>query len=94
MTIPDYIDNAKNNTLENVLKTIIEDHHQLNLDIATGFFRIEAWLRLEAAMNQLNSFRLLIGRDPAIRPAESDRIDLIKYFKRTLQQQLGNENVR
>jgi hypothetical protein len=33
---------------------------------ATGFFRIEAWLRLEEAMNRLTSFRLLIGRDPIL----------------------------
>jgi len=87
MNLPDYIDN-KNYTLESVLATIIEDNNQLTLDIATGFFRIEAWLRLESPMNKLNSLRLLIGRDPAIRPAESDRIDLLKYYRRTLQQQL------
>lgn len=91
MPIPDYIDN-QNHTLEKVLKSIIEEHHQLTLDIATGFFRIEAWLRLKAAMNQLNSFRLLIGRDPTIRPAESDRIDLVRYFRREIQQQLEQEN--
>ncbi len=92
--LPDYIDN-KTHTLESVLATIIEDNNQLTLDIATGFFRIEAWLRLESPMNKLNSLRLLIGRDPAIRPAESDakgtlraRIDLLKYYRRTLQQQL------
>lgn len=85
--LPDYIDN-KTHTLQSVLATIIEDNNQLTLDIATGFFRIEAWLRLESPMNKLNSLRLLIGRDPAIRPAESDRIDLLKYYKRSLQQQL------
>lgn len=85
--LPDYIDN-KTHTLQSVLATIIEDNNQLTLDIATGFFRIEAWLRLESPMNKLNSLRLLIGRDPAIRPAESDHIDLLKYYKRSLQQQL------
>ncbi|MTF37501.1 helicase-related protein [Cyanobacterium aponinum] len=85
--LPDYIDN-KTHTLQSVLATIIEDNNQLTLDIATGFFRIEAWLRLESPMNKLNSLRLLIGRDPAIRPAESDRIDLLKFYKRSLQQQL------
>ncbi|WP_017293554.1 helicase-related protein [Geminocystis herdmanii] len=87
MNLPDYIDN-KNYTLESVLAIIIEDNNQLTLDIATGFFRIEAWISLESPMNKLNSLRLLIGRDPAIRPAENDRIDLLKYYRKTLQQQL------
>ncbi|MBL1211690.1 phospholipase D-like domain-containing protein, partial [Geminocystis sp. GBBB08] len=87
MIIPDYIDN-QHCSLESVLATIIEDNNQLTLDIVTGFFRIEAWLRLESPMNKLNSLRLLIGRDPAIRPAESDRIDLLRYYRKTLQKQL------
>ncbi|MEA5579816.1 hypothetical protein VB620_00495 [Nodularia harveyana UHCC-0300] len=77
MPLPDYIDN-RTHILQAVLKTIIKDERQLTLDIATGFFRIEAWVRLEAAMNQLTDFHLLLGRDPTIRPAKSDRIDLIR----------------
>lgn len=88
--LPDYIDN-RTHTLQAVLKTIIKDENQLTLDIATGFFRIEAWVRLEAAMNQLTSFRLLLGRDPTIRPGESDRIDLIRYFKKNIQEELENQ---
>lgn len=87
MPIPDYIDNSTH-TLESILKQLIEEHHQLTLDIATGFFCIEAWLRLEEAMKSLTRFRLLIGRDPTIRPAESDHIDLVKQFRRILKQQL------
>ncbi|HLP87678.1 MAG TPA: helicase-related protein [Nostocaceae cyanobacterium] len=90
MSLPDYIDN-QTYTLETALKTIIEADNQLILDIATGFFRIEAYLRLEAAMNKLTSLRLLLGRDPSIRPAESDRIDLIRYFKKHIQQELEQE---
>jgi superfamily II DNA or RNA helicase len=90
MHLPDYIDNSTH-TLESILKQLIENENQHNLDIATGFFRIEAWLRLEEAMNRLTSFRLLIGRDPAIRPAESDRIDLIRYFRKNIQEQLEDE---
>jgi len=56
-------------TLEAILKQLIKNQHQLTLDIATGFSRIEAWLRLEDAMNQLAGLRLLIGRDPAMRPS-------------------------
>jgi len=49
MPLPDYIDNSTH-TLETILKQLIEDENQHILDIATGFFRIEAWLRLEETM--------------------------------------------
>jgi hypothetical protein len=49
MPIPDYIDNSTH-TLESILKQLIEDENQHILEIATGFFRIEAWQRLEKSM--------------------------------------------
>ena len=76
MLLPNYIDNSPSNKLQTIL------------DIAIGFFRIEAWVKLEPEMNQLTSLRLLIGRDPTIRPAESDRIDLIRDFKENIQKGL------
>ena len=84
MQLPDYIDN-QNHTLEFILKKLIETHNERNLDIATGYFRIEAWLKLEDAMNQLTQLRLLIGRDPTILAAERDRIDLVKFFRKDIQ---------
>ncbi len=93
MPIHDYVDNSQY-TLESILKQLIEEENQHILDIATGFFRIEAWLRLEESMNYLSSFRLLIGRDPTIRPAESDRIDLIRYFRKSVQEQLEGESFK
>lgn len=84
MTLPDYIDNDKH-TLEAVLRELIQRDRQTCLDIATGFFRIEAWARLEQPFNQLTSLRLLIGRDPTIQPAERSRIDLQKYYRREQQ---------
>ncbi len=92
MPLPDYIDNSKNSpNLQDILNTIIKDEKQLTLDIASGFFRIEAWVRLETAMKQLTGFRLLLGRDPAIRPGESDRIDLIRFFKKELYKEIDQK---
>lgn len=88
--LPDYIDNS-HHTLQDALNTIIKDEKQLTLDIATGFFRIEAYVRLEAALNQLTSFRLLLGRDPTIKPGEGDRIDLIRYFKKELYREIDEK---
>ena len=93
MALPDYIDNNQH-TLEEVLRSLILQETQTHLDIATGFFRIEAWVRLEHELNHLTSLRLLIGRDPTIRPAESDRIDLIRYFRREFLHQLETEKFK
>ena len=93
MELPDYIDNNQH-TLEKVLRSLILQESQTHLDIATGFFRIEAWVRLEQELNNLTSLRLLIGRDPTIRPAESDRIDLIRYFRREFLHQLETEKFK
>ncbi|MEG4286302.1 helicase-related protein [Microcoleus sp. A006_D1] len=94
MPLPDYIDNDRHK-LEGILREIILDDRQTELDIATGFFRIEAWIRLEEPLNNLTNLRLLIGRDPTILPAERSQIDLKKFFRRDMQGQLeqGNFNL-
>ncbi|NET16646.1 MAG: helicase, partial [Okeania sp. SIO1H6] len=52
---------------------------------------IQAWVRLEQSLNELTNLRLLIGRDPAIQPAERSRIDLQKYYRREQQLLLQNQ---
>lgn len=93
MGLPDYIDN-KNVKLEDILRQIIENEEQFNLDIATGYFRIEAWIKLESAFNKLTSLRLLIGQEPAIKPAGNDKIDLIKYYQKLFKNQIEQEPFR
>lgn len=89
MPLPDYIDNDRHK-LEAILKQLIQDDRQFDLDIATGFFRIEAWIRLEEPLDKLTNLRLLIGRDPTILPAERSKIDLKKFVRRDVQGQLEN----
>lgn len=91
MALPDYIDNTPGKTLQETLVELIEQEDQKILDIATGFFRIEAWFRLEESMQQLESLRLLIGRDPSIRPAEPDRLDLKQYLRRHIRQEVEQQ---
>jgi len=45
MPLPDYIDNSSSNRLQSILQILIEDEKQITLDIATGFFHIEAWVK-------------------------------------------------
>lgn len=91
MQLPDYIDNDRHN-LEAVLRALILDHSERELDIATGFFQPEVWTRLQDSFSQLDSLRLLIGRDPSIRPAEHDRIDLKQFYRRSIQEQLEGQD--
>ncbi len=90
MPLPDYIDNTQY-SLETILSEIILKENQTTLDIATGFFRIEAWMRLEQPLDNLTALRLLIGRDPTILPAERAHLDLLRYFRRDLQTELETE---
>ncbi|CAN1210851.1 DEAD/DEAH box helicase family protein [Tumidithrix helvetica PCC 7403] len=91
MVLPDYIDNDRHK-LEITLQELVLQQRQTDLDIVTGLFQIEAWIRLEEAINQLTNLRLLIGRDPTILPAEQGNIDLNRFFCRDLQQQLENSD--
>lgn len=52
MHLPDYIDNL-NHDLASILTDLIQSHNEQNLDIATEYFRNEAWLKFEDIINQL-----------------------------------------
>jgi len=60
---PSIIDNSKNN-LRDFLIDIFKDSSQENLDIATAFFRIEAYGMIEESMAGIKKFRLLLGKSP------------------------------
>lgn len=87
MSLPDYIDND-NHTLAHILEELINNDSQTVLDIVTGFFRIEAWVKLERSLDRLTHLRLLIGRDPSIQPAERSYINLQSVFQKDIQTQL------
>jgi hypothetical protein len=72
MQIPDYIDN-QHHTLAAILTDLIQSYNERKLDIVTGYFLIEARLKLEDAMNQLTQLRLSIGCNPTNLAAERDR---------------------
>jgi len=91
MHLPDYIDNDLHK-LEDVLRTLILHHSERELDIVTGYLHVEVWSRLQEGFNQLNGLRLLIGREPSVRPAEIDRIDLRTYYRRNIQEQLDQQD--
>lgn len=84
---PDYIDNQRNSLAE-VLDRLIQDLGQRELDTATGYFNPLVWRYLKDALPQLETFRLLLGREPELEHAGLDRLDLRRYFRQKLQTDL------
>ncbi|WP_189004066.1 helicase-related protein [Deinococcus roseus] len=87
--IPDYTDNEQH-FLHQVLSNIITEYDQKRLDIATGFFSPNVWALLKDSFEQLNSLRLIIGKQLE---AKLDRsgVDLARMFKKQLRAELESE---
>ncbi len=82
---PDYLDNTDQRNLADALTRIIRDWEQRELDVATGFFEPNAWRYVGEAFQMLDSFRLLLGKEPDLEGAVDERIDLRDYYRRKLQ---------
>ncbi|MCH9033488.1 MAG: helicase [Planctomycetes bacterium] len=61
--IPYVIDNDQH-TMADVLNQVLEDHHELAMDIATAYFNVRGYGLLRDRLNDLGSLRLLIGAEP------------------------------
>ena len=68
MQIPTIIDNINDNTLLNVLKTLLVN--SVKLDIATGTFEIGAFLSLGETWKHLDGIRILMGDETSRRTKE------------------------
>jgi superfamily II DNA or RNA helicase/HKD family nuclease len=83
MQLPYVIDNQQHK-LADVLNQIMQEHPGMSLDIATAYFSVSGYRTLRKQMENLRSFRLLLG----FQPAESDDIGLrpkASALKRALQ---------
>lgn len=81
---PDYIDNTTaERQLREVLRRLLIDWGERELDIASGFFEPEVWRMLGDALQPLSRFRLLLGRPPEIVNPDSDAglIDLARFYR-------------
>ena len=79
MPLSDYINNNRQK-LKAILKQLIQDKKQF--DLVTGFFRIDAWIKLEELLDKLTNLRLLIGRDPTILRSFSQRNNRVECDRR------------
>lgn len=88
---PDYIDNiTADRQLREVLRCILTEWDERELDVASGFFEPEVWRMLGDALKPLDKFRLLLGRPPEIVNPDEDAglIDLTRLYRDKLRDDL------
>src|SRR6266700_669683 len=77
---PDIIDNATTIFAEALEQTILKAD-QRQLDIATGYFAPEVWRIVGNALAELRAFRLLLGERPDVPLGGPEIIDLRRYYR-------------
>ncbi len=77
---PDIIDNATTIFAEALEQTILKAD-QRQLDIATGYFAPEVWRIVGSALAELRAFRLLLGERPDVPMGGPEAIDLRRYYR-------------
>ena len=79
MGIPYVIDNQEHRLVD-VLNTILAEHAGKSLDIATAYFNVQGFRLLREGLEELGSFRLLLGDEPkdgaavGLRPRAADQL--------------------
>ncbi|CAD6492444.1 MAG: RNA polymerase-associated protein RapA [Candidatus Argoarchaeum ethanivorans] len=67
---PKIIDNSEGNTLASFLNEVLEAKPDTKLDVASAFFDVRAYSMVKDNLNDVSSFKLLLGKAPEIK---SDR---------------------
>ena len=86
MRIPYVIDN-QTHRLADVLNVLLQGHGGKSLDVATAYFNIQGFRLLRHALEQLGSFRLLLGDEPernVFGRVEKRQLRAAKHEKRML----------
>jgi superfamily II DNA or RNA helicase len=85
---PDFIDNDAT-TLAAALERTIRETGQRHLDIATGYFAPYVWDLVGTAFAELRAFRLLLGERPDVPYGGPDTVDLRRYYRRKIADDLA-----
>ncbi len=89
--IPDYTDNERHH-LAFVLRTLIGEYEQRDMDIATGFFSPDVWRVVGEAFSALERLRLMIGKEPELHQNKRG-LDLVREFRRKLRAELEDQEL-
>lgn len=85
---PDFLDNTPNRCLADALNQIIIAWEQHELDIASGFFDPQVWNSIKSSFPLLERFRLLLGKEPEVEQHGDETIDLRRYYRLKIQDDL------
>ena len=88
---PDIIDNATTIFAEALEQTILKAD-QRRLDIATGYFAPDVWRIVGSALAELRAFRLLLGERPDVPMGGPEAIDLRRYYRAKIADDLARLN--
>ena len=89
--VPDFTDN-EHFKLSETLAAIIRDKGQRDLDIATGFFSPDVWRILGTSFGQLETLRLMLGKEPDM-PQKRRGLELQRYFRQRLRAELEGQEL-
>ena len=89
--LPDIIDNSMTNFAEALKHTILRAD-QRQLDVATGYFAPDVWRIIGDAFAELHAFRLLIGERPDVPTGGPEAIDLRRYYRAKIADELSHLN--
>ncbi|GHO51381.1 phospholipase D-like domain-containing protein [Ktedonospora formicarum] len=88
---PDIIDNASTIFAEALSQTILKAEQQ-HLDIATGYFAPDVWRIVGNAFAELYAFRLLLGERPDVPTGGPQTVDLRRYYRAKIADDLARLN--
>jgi hypothetical protein len=80
---PDFIDNSAT-TMDAALTRTIRELGQQRLDIATGYFAPRVWNLIGQAFADLTALRMLLGERPDVGYGGHDTVDLRRYYRRKI----------
>ena len=86
MLVPrEIIDNSEGNTLVSFLNEVLEVKPDTKLDIATAFFDIRAYSMIREGLNNVSSFKLLLGKAPEIRSDRTLGDELLRMMREDIE---------
>jgi superfamily II DNA or RNA helicase len=85
---PDIIDNDSAKLVEALTRSVT-DMGQQRLDIATGYFTPQVWSLVGDAFSRLGAFRMLLGEQPEIEYAGVATVDVGRYYRRKIADDLA-----
>lgn len=83
--LKEIIDNSEGNKLVSFLNNVLKENSKTKFDIATAFFDIRAFAMVKDNLNEVQRFRLLLGKTPEIRSEKTLGEVLLEEVKKEVE---------